>query len=55
MQRTQRGKKCRIRFMKLVVIEKASQEKQQNQAILTTNINYIQTIVHLKKLLTSSK
>ena len=35
--------------MKSVAIKKASQEEQQNQTTITTNINYIQTFVHLKK------
>ena len=40
-------------FMKSVVIKKASQEEQQNQPTITTNINNIQTFVHLKKKLTN--
>ena len=54
-QITQWSKKCCIKFMRSLIIKKASQDEQQNQTTKTTNINS-KLYVHLKKhLLTSSK
>ena len=52
-QITQWSKKCCNRFLRSVIIKKASQDQQQNQTTITTNINYIQNFVHLKKKLTN--
>ena len=43
--------------MKSAIIKKASQDKQQNQSTITTNINYIQNFVQFfkKNLLARSK
>ena len=41
---TQWSKKWRIRLMRSAIIKKASQDEQQNQTIITTNINDIQII-----------
>ena len=48
-------KKGRIRLMRSAIIKKAGQDEQQNQTTKTTNINYIQNFVNLKKLLTRLK
>ena len=34
--------------MRSAVIKRASQDEQQNQSTIITNINYIQNLVHLK-------
>ena len=41
-QITQWSKKCHIRLMRSAISKKASQEEQQNQTTITTNVNYIQ-------------
>ena len=42
---TQWSKKCRIKFMRSVIIKKANQDEQQNQTTIITNINYIQNFM----------
>ena len=46
-QITQWSKKCRIRFMRSVIIKNANQDEQQNQTTIITNINYIQNIMSI--------
>ena len=48
-QITQWSKIFNIRVMKSVITKKASQDEQQNQTTITTNINYIQNFVYYKK------
>ena len=52
-QITQCSKKCYIRFMRSVIIKEASQDEQQNQTTITTNINYIQNFMSMLKKLTN--
>ena len=50
-QETQWSVNCRIRLMRLAIIKRASQDEEQNQTTLGTNINYIQNFmfISLKK------
>ena len=43
------SKKCRIRFIRSVVIKKASQEEQQRPTRIRTNLNYIQNFMSILK------
>ena len=40
-------RKYRIRLMRSAIIKKASQDEQQNQTALLTNINYIQNFIFI--------